>query len=76
MIFFYSQSPLAFDALLCSDTQLYLAFKPVDTATQDTAVSAMKACLRDIRQWMIKDKLMINDEKTKFMMIGTKEQLT
>ena len=58
------------------DTQLYLAFKPVDTATQDTAVSAMKACLRDIRQWMIKDKLMINDEKTKFMMIGTKEQLT
>ena len=47
-----------------NDTQLYLEFKPVDTAAQDTAVSAMKACLRDIRQWMIKDKFMINDEKT------------
>ena len=54
------------------DTHLYLAFKSVDTAAQDTAISAMKACLRDIRQWMIKDKLMINDEKTEFMMIGTK----
>ena len=58
------------------DTQFYLAFKPVDTATQDTALSAMKARLRDIRQWMIKDKLMINDEKTEFMMIGTKGQLS
>ena len=59
MNFFYNQSPLAFDALqYADDTQLYLAFKPVDTATQDTAVSAMKACLRDIPQWMIKDKLM------------------
>ena len=46
------------------ETQLYLEFKPVDTAAQDTAVSAMKACLWDIRQWMIKDKFMINDEKT------------
>ena len=55
---------------------LYLSLKPVDTATQDTAVSAMKACLRDIRQRMIKDKLMINDEKIEFMMIGTKEQLS
>ena len=58
------------------DTQLYIAFKPFDTATQDTAVLAMKACLRDIRQCMIKDKLMINDGKTEFMMIGTKEQLS
>ena len=46
------------------DTQLYLAFKPVDTAVQDTAASAMEGSLRDIRQWIIKDKLMINDEKT------------
>ena len=56
--------------------QLYLAFKPVDTAAKDTAVSAMEACLPDIRKWMIKDKLMINDEKTEFMSIGTKAQLS
>ena len=58
------------------DTQLYIAFKPVDTATRDTAVLAMKACLREIRQSTIKNKRMINDEKTEFMMIGTMEQLS
>ena len=52
-----------------NDTQLYLDFKPVDTAAQDTAVSAMKACLRDIGQWMIKDKFMINDEKTELWLL-------
>ena len=35
----------------------------------------MKACLCDIRSWMINDKLMINDSKTEFMLIGTKAQL-
>ena len=35
----------------------------------------MEACLRDIRNWMINDKLMINDSKTEFMFIGTKAQL-
>ena len=58
------------------DKQMILAFKPVDTAAQDTAVSAIEACLRDIKQWMIKDKLMINNEKTEFMMIATKAQLS
>ena len=57
------------------DTQLYLAFKPDALTKQDPAVAAMEACLRDIRQWMIRDKLMINDEKTEFMMIGTRAQL-
>ena len=35
----------------------------------------MEACLCDIRSWMINDKLMINDSKTEFMLIGTKAQL-
>ena len=35
----------------------------------------MKACLCDIRSWVINDKLMINDSKTEFMLIGTKAQL-
>ena len=35
----------------------------------------MEACLCDIRSSMINDKLMINDSKTEFMLIGTKAQL-
>ena len=56
------------------DTAIYLAFNPNDDSDQDAAIAAMEACLRDIRNWMINDKLMINDSKTEFMFIGTKAQ--
>ncbi|CAB4014729.1 Hypothetical predicted protein [Paramuricea clavata] len=57
------------------DTELYLAFNPSSDNAQDAAILAMENCLRDIRNWMITDRLMINDEKTEFMLIGTKAQL-
>ena len=57
------------------DTQLYLSFRPDDHACQDAAVAAMEACLRDVRLWMLQDKLKINDARTEFLLIGTKPQL-
>ena len=57
------------------DTGIYLAFNPNDDSDQDAAIAAMEACLCDICSWMINDKLMINDSKTEFMLIGTKAQL-
>ncbi|CAB4040736.1 Hypothetical predicted protein, partial [Paramuricea clavata] len=57
------------------DTELYLAFNPSSDNAQDAAILAMENCLRDIRNWMITDRLMINDEKMKFMLIGTKAKL-
>ena len=57
------------------DTAIYLAFNPIDDSDQDAAIAAMEACLCDIRNWMINDKLMINDSKTEFMFIGTKARL-
>ena len=57
------------DIRYADDTQL------VPLINQDAATAAMEAYLRDIRQWMIRDKLMINDEKTEFMMIATRAQL-
>ena len=57
------------------DTQIYLAFKPDNSASQTTAISTMEACIDDLRRWMIEDKLMINDDKTEFILIGTKQQL-
>ena len=53
-------------------TGIYLAFNPNEDSDQDAAIAAMEACLCDIRSWMINDKLMINDFKTEFMLIGTK----
>ena len=57
------------------DTQMYLAFKPDDSTAQNNAMAAIEECLHEIRQWMIRDRLLINDDKTEFALIGTDAQL-
>ena len=57
------------------DTQLYLSFKPDDTTCQNDAVNAMNKCVDESRNWMVTDKLMINDDKTEFLLIGSRQQL-
>ena len=57
------------------DTQLYLSFKPDDTTCQNDAINAMNKCVDDLRNWMITDKLMINDDKKEFLLIATTQQL-
>ena len=57
------------------DTQLYLSFKPDTTSSQSNAVDAMERCISAIRCWMIKDKLKVNDCKTEFILIRTRQQL-
>ena len=57
------------------DTQLYLLFNADSPCSQNDAVEAMEQCIQAIRSWMIKDKLRLNDNKTEFMIIGTRKQL-
>ena len=57
------------------DTQLYLAFSPNVQGDADAAVSAMRSCITDLRNWMIRDRLMLNDDKTEFLLLGTRQQL-
>ena len=57
------------------DTQLYLAFKPDCALSTNEAISAMEACVREIRVWVLCDKLKINDDKTEVIIIGTRQQL-
>ena len=42
---------------------------------QTAAINAMECCIERKREWMIRDKLMINDSKTAFILIGTRQQL-
>ena len=35
----------------------------------------MELCMQDIRVWLSRDKLFINDKKTEFLVIGTRQQL-
>ena len=57
------------------DTQLYVSFSPNISTGQFEAVTAIQHCVDDIRNWMTNDKLLLNDDKTEFLMIGTMQQL-
>ena len=49
------------------DTQLYLSFQQDSAMSQADAVNALHSCIKDIRTWMIVDKLKLNDEKTELI---------
>ena len=57
------------------DTQLYLAFSSNVQGDDASAVKAICDCIMDLRKWMIRDRLMLNDDKTEFLLLGTKQQL-
>lgn len=57
------------------DTQLYVSFSPKEECDKLVAVTAMERCIEDIRKWMSEDKLLLNADKTDFLLIGTKQQL-
>ena len=57
------------------DTQLYVSFKPDDVNAHDEAIRAMEDCIKDIRNWLIESRLLLNDDKTEFLVIGTRQQL-
>ncbi|CAH3027121.1 unnamed protein product, partial [Porites evermanni] len=54
---------------------LYLSFKPPGNAAHAGAIQAMEKCIDAVRKWMIQDRLMINDDKTEFLLVGTRQQL-
>ena len=58
-----------------NDTQLYLAFSPNVQGDDASAVKAICDFIMDLRKWMIGDRLMLNDDKTEFLLLGTKQQL-
>lgn len=57
------------------DSQLYLSFKPDENTEEDKALNAMELCVNDIRKWTLQNKLKLNDGKTEFLLIGTRQQL-
>ena len=54
---------------------LYLSFRPDELSSQQGAITAAQNCIKAIRSWMDYDKLLLNDEKTEFLIIGTRQQL-
>jgi hypothetical protein len=56
------------------DHQLYTAFTP-SALEQEKNIKIMETCIREVRKWMARNKLKINDKKTEFLIIGSRQQL-
>ena len=45
------------------------------TNTKDQAFTDVETCLCNVKDWMIANKLKMNDSKTEFMIIGSHQQI-
>ena len=61
--------------LHADDSQIYLVFEPNIVECHVEAVSRMEMCISEVRDWMLQNRLMINDGKTVFMLIGNAPHL-
>ena len=52
-----------------------LSFSPNSSVDAEAALRSMTNCLSDVRTWMATEKLMLNNDKTVFMLIGTTQRL-
>ena len=61
--------------LYVDDQKLYWAFKLSNTGAKEQCIKQLEACITEIWKWMAANMLKLNDDKTKFIMLGTKHQL-
>ena len=55
------------------DTQLYVPFQPTKEAE---TLERLERCIEDLRVWMNKNRLKLNDSKTEFIIFGSKSKLS
>ena len=54
------------------DTQLYCRLPLNNPNATRSAVDNLNSCIKEVRQWMLLNKLKINDSKTEFLVIGSR----
>ena len=55
------------------DTQIYCTVDPTQAAV-DSALQCLESCLTDLRKWLSSNYLKLNDEKTEFLVVGSRQQ--
>ena len=55
--------------MYADDTQLYLAIEPSNVSD---IVFSLENCIKDVKSWMLENKLQLNDDKTEVMLINPK----
>ena len=56
--------------MYADDTQLYLSIEPSNVSD---IVFSLENCIKDVKQWMLENKLQLNDEKTEILLINPKK---
>ena len=62
--------------LYADDTQLYTSFNPSDPRGEENARTRMEACITKIQIWMICNKLQLNDDKSEFLIIASRNEMS
>ena len=57
--------------IYADDTQIYCFFNAKIPSTADLALDKMRACIKQIRAWMIQSRLKLNDDKTEFIVLSS-----
>ncbi|XP_003724061.1 uncharacterized protein LOC763238 [Strongylocentrotus purpuratus] len=60
--------------MYADDTQIYFSCSPTQGEV-DAWIARIEACISDIRNWMKEIYLKLNDDKSQFVMLGSKQQL-
>ena len=53
------------------DTGLYTTINPVNTDDAEKTVNQVKECTHNVKRFLLQNKLMVNDDKTIFMLLGS-----
>ena len=61
--------------LYADDSQLYIGFSVANHTEVDGVLKRIECCLHDIKRWMVQNFMKLNEEKTEFILLGTKSDL-
>ena len=62
--------------MYADDQQIYLSFKPSKAGDKENYIKRLEMCISEIKEWMIVNKLKLNEDKMEFIVFGTKQQLS
>ena len=63
-----------FHHVYADDTQIYVSFKP-KAAEVEVTFECLKNCIVELKAWMSKNFLRLNDDKTEFIVFGSPQQM-
>ena len=62
--------------MYADNQQIYLSFKLSKAGDKENCVRILEMCISEIREWMIVNKLKLNDDKTEFIDFVSRQQLS